>query len=117
VLNIQLTQLEVPATVLDLRTRYWESARLKISAHRNSRAEADRIRARELAHAEAQRTMLTTIMNKLENVGTNDLTESLILSLSGILDQNLEDPIIRPLIAKESFAVLDRVKKLLQDGF
>jgi len=117
VLNIQLTQLEVPKAVLDLRTRYWETARLKISSHRNSRAEADRIRARELAHAEAQRTMLTTIMNKLENVGTDDLTESLILSLSGILDQNLEDPIIRPLIAKESFAVLDRVKKLLKDRF
>ena len=45
------------------------------------------------------------------------LTEALALSLSGILDQNLEDPLIRPLIAKESFAVLDRVKKLLHDRF
>lgn len=117
VLNIHLTQLEVPPTVLELRTRYWESVRLKISAHRNSRAEGDRIRAREFAHAEAQRTMLTTIMTKLENVESRDLTESLILSLSGILDQNLEDPIIRPLIAKESFAVLDRMKKLLHDRF
>ena len=117
VLSIQITQLEVPPKIQDLRTRYWESARLKISAQRNSRAEAERIRARELAHAEAQRMMLTTIMTKLENVEASDLTESLILSLSGILDQNLEDPIIRPLIAKESFAVLDRVKKLLQDRF
>lgn len=117
ILNIQLTQLEAPPAVLELRIGYWETARLKISAYRNSRAEADRIRARELAHAEAQRTMLTTIMNKLENVESNDLTESLILSLSGILDQNLDDPIIRPLIAKESFAVLDRVKKLLKDRF
>jgi hypothetical protein len=117
VLNVQLTELEVPKEVLQLRTKYWEIARDKISAQRDSHAEAERIRARELAHAEAQRTMLTTIMTKLENVEASDLTEALILSLSGILDQNLEDPIIRPLIAKESFAVLDRVKKMLQDRF
>jgi len=117
VLNVQLTELEVPKEVLELRTKYWEIARDKVSAQRSSRAEAERIRARELAHAEAQRTMLTTIMTKLENVDANDLTEALILSLSGILDQNLEDPIIRPLIAKESFAVLDRVKKLIKDRF
>jgi hypothetical protein len=117
VLNIQITKLEVPQTIIDLRTRYWESARLKISAQRNSHAEAERIRARELAHAEAQRTMLTTIINKLEKVDPDDLTESLILSLSGILDQNLEDPIIRPLIAKEAFAVLDRMRKLLHERF
>ena len=117
VLSIQITKLEVPPAVLELRARYWESARLKISAQRNSRAEAERIRARELAHAEAQRSMLTTIMTKLENVDSRDLTESLVMSLSGVLDQNLEDPIVRPLIAKESFAVLDRVKKLLEDRF
>ena len=115
--NIQITKLEIHDEILDLRTRYWESIKLKIAAQRNSRAEADHIRARELAHAEAQRTMLTTIMTKLEKVDSNDLTEALTLSLSGILDQNLEDPFIRPLIAKESFAVLERVKKLLNDRF
>ncbi len=115
--DIQITKLEVHADILDLRTRYWETIRLKIAAQHNSRAEADHIRARELAHAEAQRIMLTTIMTKLEKVDSKDLTEALALSLSGILDQNLEDPLIRPLIAKESFAVLDRVKKLLHDRF
>lgn len=115
--NIQITQLDVPEHIRDLRTRYWESVQLKISAQRNSRAEADRIRIREMAHAEAQRTMLTTIINKLENVGTGDLTESLVLSLSGVLDQNLEDPIVRSLIAKEAFAVLDRIRKLLHEPF
>lgn len=116
-MNIQITQLKIPPEILSLRTRYWESARSKISAQRDSRAEAERIRARELAHAEAQRTMLTTIMNKLEKVKPSDLTESLILSLSGILDQNLEDPIVRPLIANEAFSVLDKIRKLLRESF
>jgi hypothetical protein len=117
VLNIQITKIEVPEPVNGLRTRYWESIRKKIAAQRDSHAEAERIRARELAHAEAQRTMLMTIIKRLENTDPENLTEPLILSLSGILDQNLDDPIVRPLIAKEAFAVLERMRKILKVGF
>lgn len=117
VLSLQITQIAVPEKVRELRTKYWESIRQKISAQRNSRAEAEHIRARELAHAESQRTMLMTIMKRLENVDPKDLTEPLILSLSGILDQGLDDPIIRPLVAKESLAVLERIRKLLGERF
>jgi hypothetical protein len=117
VLNLQITQIEVPHRVRELRIKYWESIRQKIAAQRNSRAEAERIRARELTHAESQRTMLMTIMKRLENVDPKDLTEPLILSLSGILDQGLDDPIIRPLVAKESLAVLERIRKLLGERF
>jgi hypothetical protein len=61
--------------------------------------------------------MLMTITKRLENVDPKDLTEPLILSLSGILDQGLDDPIIRPLVAKESLAVLERIRKLLGERF
>jgi len=117
VLGLQITNFEVPEKVRELRTRYWESIKQKTSAQRNSRAEAEHIRSREQAHAEAQRTMLMTITKRLENIDPDDLTEPLILSLSGILDQGLDDPIVRPLIAKEAFAVLDRMRKLLRERF
>ncbi|HLO30994.1 MAG TPA: hypothetical protein VK249_17740 [Anaerolineales bacterium] len=117
VLAIQITGVEVPKEVQELRRKYWESAKERVAALRNSRAEADRIRIREQAHAEAQRTMLNTITQRLQGVDPKNLTEPLILSLSGILDQGLDDPIVRPLIAKESFAVLDRVRKMLKEGF
>jgi regulator of protease activity HflC (stomatin/prohibitin superfamily) len=117
VLSVQIVNVEVPPRVQELRGKYWESAKERIAALRNSRAEADRIRIREQAHAEAQRTMLNTITQRLEKVDPNNLTEPLILSLSGILDQGLDDPIVRPLIAKESFAVLERVRRMLNEGF
>jgi hypothetical protein len=117
VLSVQIISVEVPAQVQELRGKYWESAKERIAALRNSRAEADRIRIREQAHAEAQRTMLNTITQRLEKVDPSNLTEPLILSLSGILDQGLDDPIVRPLIAKESFAVLERVRRMLNEGF
>lgn len=117
VLSVQIISVEVPPKVQELRGKYWESAKERIAALRNSRAEADRIRIREQAHAEAQRTMLNTITQRLEKVDPGNLTEPLILSLSGILDQGLDDPIVRPLIAKESFAVLERVRRMLNEGF
>jgi regulator of protease activity HflC (stomatin/prohibitin superfamily) len=116
-LGLQITDIEMPKEIRELRERYWESIKQKVSAKRNSHAEAERIRAREQAHAEAQRTMLLAITKKLEHVDPEDLTESLILSLSGILDQGLDDPIVRPLIAKESFALLERMRKMIQERF
>jgi hypothetical protein len=117
VLNIQVTEITVPKEVQDLRTQHWESIREIISAQRNSRAEAERIRVRDEAHAEAQRTILMTIIQKLENIDADVMTEPLILSLSNILDQGLEDPMIRPWIANESLNVLERMRKLLKERF
>lgn len=117
VLNIQVTDIAVPREVQELRTQHWESIREIISAQRNSRAEAERIRVRDEAHAEAQRTILMTIIQKLENIDADVMTEPLILSLSNILDQGLEDPMIRPWIANESLNVLERMRKLLKERF
>lgn len=117
VLNIQVTKITVPSEIQELRTKYWESMREIISAQRNSRAEAERIRVRDQAHAEAQRTILMTIIQKLEYVDADVMTEPLILSLSNILDQGLEDPMIRPWIANESLSVLERMRKLLKERF
>jgi hypothetical protein len=115
--SIQITNVQMPREVIELRAKYWETAKQRIAAVRNSRAEAERIRIREQAHAEAQRAMLGAITEKLEKVDANNLTEPLILSLSGIIDQGLEDPLVRSLIAKESFDVLNRIRKMLKEGF
>ncbi len=117
ILDLQITSVEVPPEIDELRTKYRESVKQKIATQRNSRAEAEHIRVREQAHAEAQHTMLLTIIKRLENVPPDQLTESLTLSLSGLLDQGLDDSLIRPLLAKESFAVLERIRKMLNEKF
>lgn len=117
VLDIQIIDVKMPDEVKELRKKYWGTAHARVAAIHNSRAEADRIRIREQAHADAQRTMLSAITQRLEKLDPNNLTEPLILSLSGLIDQGLDDPIVRPLIAKESFAVLERVRRMLDEGF
>jgi hypothetical protein len=116
-LNIQITKVELPEGVLALRIKHWESEQKILSARKDSKAEADSIRVRQRAFVEAQQVMLRTITEKLEKVDPKNLTEPLILSLSGLLDQGLNDPIVRPLLAKESFAALERLKKLLDQEF
>ena len=116
-LNIQITKAEFPDGVLALRIKHWESEKKILSARKDSKAEADSIRVRQQAFVVAQRIMLRTITEKLEKVDPKNLTEPLILSLSGLLDQGLNDPIVRPLLAKESFAALERLKKLLDQEF
>ena len=116
-LNIQITKVVIPDEIQELRTKYWEGTRGILSAQRNSRAEAERIRIREQAHADAQRTILMAITKKLENIDADNMTEPLILSLSGLLDHGLDDPLIRPWIANESFTVLQKMRKLLKEKF
>jgi hypothetical protein len=116
-INIQVTKIEVPSSVLALRIKYWECERKIISARKISKAEADGIRVRQQAFALAQRSMLETITQKLEKLDPDNLTQPLILSLSGLLDQGLNDPIVRPLLAKESFAALQKLKQLLDQEF
>jgi cation transporter-like permease len=116
-LNIQITKVVLPDGILDLRIKYWESEQQILSARKDSKAEADSIRVRQQAFVLAQQTMLKAITEKLEKVDPDNLTEPLILSLSGLLDQGLNDPIVRPLLAKESFAALERLKRLLDQEF
>ncbi len=117
VLAVHIEDVKVPKEVQQLRGKYWISEKERFASIRNSRAEADRIRVREQAHADAQRNMLSAITQRLEKIDPDNLTEPLILSLSGLIDQGLDDPIVRPMIAQESFAVLERVRKMLHDGF
>jgi hypothetical protein len=116
VLNIQF-MMKFPDEVNEQRMAYWESERKKMASIRDSKAEADRIRVREEARARAQRDVLGAITDRLKRVGPENLTEPLLLSLTGILDNSLDDPLVRPLIANSSLSLLEKLRKILKDRF
>lgn len=116
VLSIQIT-LGAPKDVEDYRVKYWEAERKKASAFHLSKAEADGIRLREEARARTERDMLNAITERLKDVNPDNLTEPLLLSLTGILDNSLDDPLIRPIIAKNSLNLLEQLRKTLKDRF
>jgi hypothetical protein len=109
--------LKFPKDVEEKRIAYWQSERKKLTSIQDSKAEADGIRVREGAHAQAERDMLNAIIERLKRVDPKNLTEPLILSLIGILDNSLDDPLVRPLIAKQSLDLLEKLRKALSDKF
>jgi hypothetical protein len=114
--NIHVT-LKFPKEVEEKRIAYWKSERNRITVIQESKAEADGIRVRQEARATAERDMLNAIMERLKRVSPDNLTEPLLLSLTGILENNIDDPLIRPLIAKQSLDLLEKLRDILKDRF
>jgi hypothetical protein len=71
------------------------------------------IRERERARAEAEQEIITNIAKEMERIDFDRLQETVLLSLSGILDQSLSDPFTRTLITNETLDTLEKLKKLL----
>jgi hypothetical protein len=117
ILNLQITKVTLPESVVSQRLDYWESERAKLALIRQGKAEAERIRIRERANADVVRDMLDTLTDHLKPFGKDNLTEPVLLSLTNILDQNLDDPIVRPLITREALSMLEKVRQRLKDGF
>jgi hypothetical protein len=109
--------LKFPQEVETKRIAYWQSEREKLSIIRASKAQADGIRIQQEARAKAERDVLDAITERLKRVGHENYTEPLLLSLTGILDNSLDDPLIRPIVAKNSLALLEQLRKTLKDKF
>jgi hypothetical protein len=109
--------LKFPKEVEEKRIAFWQSDRKKLASIQNSKAEADGIRIYEEAHAQAERDILNAIIERLKLVERKNLTEPLLLSLIGILDNSLDDPLVRPMIAKQSLDLLEQLRKALSARF
>lgn len=116
-LSVQITSIKVPPGVDEQRIANWDSERLRLAKIRESEAEAQRIRTHEEVRATTQHDMLNTITDRLKQVGKKNMTEPILLSLTHILDQNLDDPLVRPMIAKESISLLEKIREILKQGF
>jgi hypothetical protein len=67
--------------------------------------------------ARAERDVLDAITERLNRVEPNNLIEPILLSLTGILDYSLDDPLVRPLLAKQSLDLLEKLRNALKNSF
>ena len=116
VTNIHI-MLKFPKEVEEKRIAYWKSERDRLTIIRESKAEANSIRVREQTRARGERDVLDAITERLKRVKPDNLTEPLLLSLIGILDTGLDDPLVRPLIARQSLDLLEKLRDILKDRF
>jgi regulator of protease activity HflC (stomatin/prohibitin superfamily) len=113
VTNLQVTNVILPKEVQEQHKTFWEVERQSISTIIQGEAQAFSIRTREKARADAQRNLILAIAEGLEKNKASPFNEPLLLSLSRIVDDSLQDPLIRAQLANDTLDTLEKLHDLL----
>jgi regulator of protease activity HflC (stomatin/prohibitin superfamily) len=111
--DFQIQKFEVPPKILEQQKEFWKAERQSVNTIIEGEAKAYSIRAHEKARAEAQRDIIIAIADGLDKNPNKQFTESLLLSLSGILGDSLSDPLLRAYLARETLDTLEKLQKML----
>jgi hypothetical protein len=112
--SLQITNIApVAQAVNEQRIRNWESRKQSAAAVSKGQAEAYRIQTEERARAEAESDLIYAITEGLRNTSPSRYDEQLVLSLSGILDQSLNNSEMAPYIPGETLNSLKQLRELL----
>jgi regulator of protease activity HflC (stomatin/prohibitin superfamily) len=111
--DFQIQKFEVPPKILEQQKEFWKAEHQSVSTIIEGEAKAYSIRTREKARADAQRDIILAIADGLEKNQNRQYAESLLLSLSGILDNSLTDPLLRAYLARETLDTLEKLQKML----
>ena len=112
-LELQITEIKTPEEVDKQRLQNWEALRQSRATVRDGESKAYQLRNIEAARAIAQRDLILAIAEGLDKMDQDHLNETLLLSLSAMLDQSLNDSHTRSLIASDALETLENLKKLL----
>jgi regulator of protease activity HflC (stomatin/prohibitin superfamily) len=111
--DFQVLEIKLPKEVEEHQKEYWKAERQSIATRIEGEAKAFSIRTREKARAEAQYDIILAIAEGLEKHQDGKFTEPLLLSLSGVLDESLSEPLTRAYLAGETLDTLEQLQKIL----
>lgn len=114
ILNLQISNINIPEDVKRQRLDTWGAEKQSITTITEGQIKAYGIRTREKARAEAQRDIIAAIAEELEKIEPTHLQESLLMTLSDILNQSLSDPWTRTYITSEALNTLEKINDLLK---
>jgi regulator of protease activity HflC (stomatin/prohibitin superfamily) len=111
--SLQITDIKIPIEIRHQRLDVWAAEKDSLVSRIRGEAQAYRIRTSEEARARAQRDLIVAIAKSLQQVEPSHFSEPLLLSLSGILDQGLRDPLVQTYMTQGALDSLKRLKELL----
>jgi regulator of protease activity HflC (stomatin/prohibitin superfamily) len=114
--EFQILKVDLPPEVYEHQKEQWKTERQSVDMIIDGQSKAFHIRSREKARADAQRDLIMSIADGLKKNMEGRYTEPLLLSLSGILDNSLKDPLMRAYVAKESLDTLEQLHKILGEN-
>jgi regulator of protease activity HflC (stomatin/prohibitin superfamily) len=112
--GFQILKVDMPEQVYEHQKEQWKTERQSIDTIMDGQIKASNIRSWEKARADAQRDLIISIADGLKKNRGGQYAESLLLSLSGILDNSLKDPLMRAYLAHETLETLEKIKTMLE---
>lgn len=116
VTDFQILETTLPPEVEKHQMEYWQAEKQSISTLLDGQTKAFSIRTREKARAEAQYDIILSIAEGLKKNQNGQFTEPVLLSLSGILDESLREPLTRAYLAKETLDTLEQLQKIVHEN-
>jgi len=111
--DFQILELKIPKEVEEHQKEHWKAEKQSIATVIEGQAKAFGIRTREKARADAQYDIILAIAEGLEKNRDGKFTEPVLLSLSGVLDESLSEPITRAYLAKQTLDTLEQLQQIL----
>lgn len=115
ILDFQVTKVEIPPEIEIYQKEFWKAEKQGAAMRVEGETIAYGIEQREKTRAYAQRDIITAIGRGLQKNTDGQFTEPVLLSLSRILDQSLNEPLTRAYLAKETLDALEQLHKYLID--
>jgi hypothetical protein len=117
--NFQIIDVVLPPKVKEQRLEVWRTSHENIAVVTKGEVKALQIRDREKARAEMQRNLIYTLANGLEHMDldNDNFSEPLLLSISALLDQSMNDPQVRSALAKEALETLEKTQEIINFNY
>ncbi len=113
--HLYITDFSIPQEVNEQYRRLFEVEKQNQIKRSEGIANVDKIWIREEKRAQAQMDLISEIADSFKNIEDQNFTDSVLLSLSSILDQSLEDTAIPSILAKDNLATLQQLRDFLNN--
>ncbi len=113
VTDFQVLEITIPPEVEKRQRDFWMAEKQSIATKRDGEAKAYGIRISEEAWADAQYDIILSIAEGLEKNRNGQFIEPVLLSISGVLDKSLREPLTRAYLANQTLETLEQLRKMI----
>jgi hypothetical protein len=113
--SLYITDFSIPSKVYEQYHQLFDIDRRIQIKRTEGTAAVEKLWIREKKRAQAQRDLITEIADAFKSIDDQNFTDSVLLSLSSILDQSLEDTAIPSILAKDNLATLEQLRDFINN--
>lgn len=114
VTDFQVLKVASPPEAESTLKELWKSEKQNRATIEDGKVKASMIRLKEEARAKAQHDLIAKIADGLSKDNSKDHIEPILMSFSRLLDESLEDPLMRAYLASEAFDTLEKIREMLK---